>query len=338
MSKLIATAAIRGAHRIVARAEEALEAALRAHGPGRAVEFPNTAYFLPVVHGMTGLRVSAVGDCREVLKAARGLLPPEPARERWLPYLGPALDAGMAALFADEVLEILKYLQAPPPYAAGERCPDEGPPWLGAADDVIMRKRGIEFVDGSAPGFAACVGACPTSKIAKEIALELQEKNLYVFMAGDTGGVTMAEQLRAEKVQLGWETRLVPFGKDLTAAVFALGFAARAAMSFGGVQPGDYARLLKYTKNRIFAFVLALGEVDDEKYAQAAGAISFGFPTVADTAIPEILPSGICTYEHVVAPVAHAEIVRRAIEVRGLKVQVAKVPIPVPYGPAFEGE
>ena len=35
--------------------------------------------------------------------------------------------------------------------------------WLGAANDVIFRKRGVEFVDGTAPGFAAIVGAAPDS-------------------------------------------------------------------------------------------------------------------------------------------------------------------------------
>ena len=42
--------------------------------------------------------------------------------------------------------------------------------WLGAAEDVIIRQRGVEFVDGSAPGFAAIVGAAPDSKTAVEIA------------------------------------------------------------------------------------------------------------------------------------------------------------------------
>ncbi len=48
--------------------------------------------------------------------------------------------------------------------------------------------------------------------------------------------------------------------------------------------------------------------------------------------------TGICTYEHVVSNISHDQIVEKAVEVRGLKVQVAKVPIPVSYGPAFEGE
>ena len=59
--------------------------------------------------------------------------------------------------------------------------------------------------------------------------------------------------------------------------------------------------ILLYNKERVFAFVLALGEVDDLKYAAAAGAINFGFPVIADTVIPEILPTGVTTYEHVVS-------------------------------------
>jgi acetyl-CoA synthase len=350
MSKIIASAAIRGAYKIVGRAEDALKQAITEHGPDKAIEFPNTGYFLPVIYGMTGMKVETLNDLQPVLVRAKSLLPPQPSERVWLPYLGHTLDAGMATLFADEIIEIIKYLRDPLPYVTSENCPDNGNFWLGAANDVIMRKRGIEFVDGTAPGFAAIVGAAPDSKTAANIARELQQKNLYVFMSSESEGVSFAEQLRQEGVQMGWETRLVPFGKDITATVFSLGFATRAALSFGGVQPGDFRRVLLYNKNRIFAFVLALGEdndaqpgalLDDEKYAQAAGAINFGFPTIADIGIPEILPSGVCTYEHVVSGgigIPHDKIVAKAIEVRGLKVQITKVPVPVAYGPAFEGE
>jgi len=78
--------------------------------------------------------------------------------------------------------------------------------------------------------------------------------------------------------------------------------------------------------------------VDDEKYATAAGAINFGFPVIADTDIPQILPSGICTYEHVVSGVAHRDLAARAAEVRGVKIHTVDIPIPVRHGPAFEGE
>ena len=201
-----------------------------------------------------------------------------------------------------------------------------------------MRERGIEFVDGTAPGFAAVTGAAPDNKTAVKIAKELQEKNLYVFMGGSTNGKQFAEQLAEEGVQLGWETRLVPFGKDVSSLIYALGFANRAALSFGGVAPGDFKANLRYNKDRIFAFVLAFGEVDPEKYAIAAGALNYGFPVIADTNIPEILPTGICTYEHVVSNVPYDRMVEKALEVRGCKIKITKVPIPVAYGPAFEGE
>jgi len=137
---------------------------------------------------------------------------------------------------------------------------------------------------------------------------------------------------------LGWETRLVPFGREITSAIYALGFASRAALSFGGVQPGDFRRNLLYNKNRIFAFVMAMGEVTDEWYATAAGAINYGFPVIADSDIPQILPTGVCTYEHVVSNIPYDRIVEKAIEVRGLKIKVAQIPIPVAVSPAFEGE
>jgi len=83
---------------------------------------------------------------------------------------------------------------------------------------------------------------------------------------------------------------------------------------------------------------MALGEVTFEKYATAAGCLSYGFPIIADTDIPEVLPTGICTYEHVVSNVPHDKIVERALEVRGCKIKIVDVPIPVAYGAAFEGE
>ena len=306
-------------------------------GPKEEVGFPNTAYYLPVIYGMTGIKVERLGDMEQVLEQCRTLLPPFVREKVHLPYLAPALDAGMATFFAEEIIEAIRYI-AEPDFYTKQEDPMDHTIWLGAADDVILRKRGVEFVDGTAPGFAAVVGAAPSPEVAAKIAQELQEKNLYVFMCGEHGGKRFSEQLVEAGVQIGWPTRLVSFGPDTSAAVFAAGFATRAAMTFGGIQPGDFRKILIYNKDRIFAFVMPLGYVNEEWYANAAGAINWGFPTIADTPIPQVLPTGICTYEHVVSDVPHDQIVARAVEVRGLKVTVAEVPIPVSYGPAFEGE
>lgn len=341
MSRLVAFAAIQGAYNIVSKAEGKFRKAMDQYGGNQPLAFPNTAYYLPIIYSVLGIRVEKLSDAEKVLARCKELLPPhvKPQHNIHLPYLGHTLDAGMASLLAEEIVEAIRYVEDPDFYLSGEDCDVEnGKIWLGAADDTIMRKRGVEFVDGSAPGFAAIVGAAPDPETAKMIAEDYQKKNLYIFMCANQGGTTFSQQLVDAGVQIGWGTRLVPFGPDISAAVFALGFANRAAMAFGGVQPGDYAAVLKYNKNRIFAFVNALGEVNAEWAANAAGAINWGFPTIADTDIPEILPTGICTYEHVVASVPHGQMTARSIEVRGLKVSVTEIPIPIAYGPAFEGE
>ncbi len=329
MSIIIAAAAIRGAYKIVDQAKEIYKKAVEEKGADSPVAFPNTGYYIPIIYSMTGIAVEKLSDFDEIFAEIDRLVPEPVDEEFWLPYLGPVLDAGMATLYAEEIIEACKYLIGPNPV-------DDL--WLGAADDVIMRERGIQFVDGTAPGFAAIAGAAPDVETAVEIARKLQEKRLYVFMHSNDNGTSFAEQLVEGGVQLGWDTRLVPFGRGITSAVYALGFASRAALSFGGVQPGDFRRNLLYNKNRVFAFVMALGEVTDEWYATAAGAINYGFPTIADSDIPEILPTGICTYEHVVSNIPHDQIVEKCIEVRGLKVKISEVPIPVSYSPAFEGE
>ncbi|MDP6448733.1 MAG: acetyl-CoA decarbonylase/synthase complex subunit alpha/beta, partial [Dehalococcoidales bacterium] len=319
------------------QAEKKWREAMDKWGANEPVGFPNTAYYLPVIYGILGEKVERLGDMEKILRRCQSLLPPPVKEEHPLPYLAPALDAGMATFFAEELIEAIRYLEQPDFYLRGEDIGD-GNIWLGAANDIILRKRGIEFVDGTAPGFAAVLGAAPTNEIAVKIAQELQQKNIYVFMAADYNGKKFSEQLVEAGVQIGWPTRLVSFGPDVSSTVFAMGFATRAALSFGGIEPGEHRKVLIYNKDRIFAFALPLGYVTDEWYANAAGAINFGFPTIADTPIPQVLPTGITTYEHVISNIPHDDIVAKAIETRGLKVAVTELPIPVAFGPAFEGE
>jgi len=331
MSRIIASAAIRGAHEYVTEAETKVAATLESTGGATRLEFPNTAFYLPLTLALTGIEVKTVEEARVPLRIARDLLGPVPSDEMWLPYLGDTLDAGIATLIAEEVIEALRYADGTQPDGI----------YLGFTDDAILRTQGIKLVDGRMPGFAACVGAMPTNEAAVRLARELQERNILAFLSSSSDGRSMAEQLDEEGVEMSWDTYLVPYGKETSSTVYALNFAARAAMTFGGLVPGDLAkarRILLYNKERVFAFVLALGDVDDRKYATAAGAINFGFPVIADTDIPEILPSGICTYEHVVSNILDDRLVNKAIEVRGLKLKISKIPIPVSYSAAFEGE
>ena len=73
-----------------------------------------------------------------------------------------------------------------------------------------------------------------------DLVTEYQKKNLYVFCAARDieGKTSVIEQLLEGGVQIGWPTRIVPFSPEISGVVFALGFAVRAAMAFGGVKPG----------------------------------------------------------------------------------------------------
>jgi acetyl-CoA synthase len=342
VSKIIISAAIRGAHNIVNKCAAKLDEALQKYGENQEIGFPNTAYYLPIIYSLMGIKIEKLKDAVPVMKRCKSLLPPVPAEHNYLPYLGPGLDAGLATLFAEEIFEAIRYVDDPEFYQGGEEVYSKGDTkfWLGAADDTIFRKRGIEFVDGSAPGFAAIVGAAPTVQDAVDLVTEYQKKNLYIFCAAKSidGKTSVPEQLLEGGVQIGWPTRIVPFSPDISGAVFALGFANRAAMAFGGVKPGAALKMLLYNKDRIFAFVNPLSTISDEWYANAAGAINWGFPTITNQDIPQVLPTGICTYEHVVSNVPMPEIGQKSIEVRGLKVAITEIDIPVNFGAAFEGE
>ena len=335
MSKLIATAAIRASHNLVERADEMLQRAIAAHGEGHAFEFPDTAFYLPMIYAMTGFPVKTIGDMKTALGFAKELLHSEPDDKLWMPYLGEALDSGMATLFAEEILLALRYIEGLEPV----KDPETGYVYNGFITDTIQRNLGIQLVDGTMPGFAAIIGAAPDDETAAKIVRELQEKNILTFLSGHSeDGNSVTKQLLRQGVALGWDSRIVPLGPDTEHTLYALDWAIRASLIFGNKKPGDFKEHLKYQKDRVFAFAMVLGPLNDIIWSTGAGAINMGFPAVADTDIPVIHPTGVCIYEEVDKEFDHAKIVQKAIEVRGLKIVVEKPPIPVAYGPAFEGE
>ncbi len=362
MSRYIATRAIRGSNALVTEAELMLKKALAEKGPDTRVEFPNTAYFLPTIYGMTGLEVTTLGQLTQVIEHARALLHPTPAGQKWTPYLGETLDSGMATLLAAEIIEAIRFIYGlqPEPFPGIELTGGTAYPQLdngggpanhlnGPIDDIQLRSWGIQLVDGRMPGFAAIVGCAKSNEVAVKLVRELQRRNILIFLSGNVNGRSIIHQLQEEGVELGYDTYTIPFGTDTISAIYALGFATRSALTFGGISAGKARDILLYNRARVFAFVLALGEVDDLKYAAAAGAINYGFPVIADTVIPEILPTGVTSYEHVVSmPFEQIEgaddleraerLVQKCIEIRGVKIKMHEVPIPVPYGSAFEGE
>ena len=328
MSRIIAKSAILGAHDIFKEAETSFEKARESKGEDTKIGFPDTAYFLPMSYALMELEITTIGGLKPVIEHVRTLLGNAPTDKLWLPYLGTTLDAGIATLLSEEIITVLRYLSNEEPQADCN----------GFFTDTILRTLGIQLVDGRMPGFAAILGAAPNVELAVNTVRELQKRSIMCFVGSSTNGVSIIDQLKEGGVEMGWDTYIVPYGRDTITTIYPLNWAIRAAMTFGGLKPGMARECLLYCKERVFAFGITMGEVDNFKYATGAGAINMGFPIIADTKIPEILPTGICTFEHVVHELDYDKIVPRCIEVRGVKVKVSKLDIPVSYSPAFEGE
>jgi len=328
MSRIIAGAAIRGANTFYKEARALYTKAVAEKGEDQKVEFPETAYFLPMANALMGVEVKTLREIGPVLEHARELLHKPPTEDLWLPYLGDALDCGISALLTTEITMVLRYLYGEEPQEGCE----------GFYTDTWLRKLGIQLVDGRMPGFAAVIGAAPDPETAVHVVRELQKRNILIFVGSSVNGSSVIDQLKGQGVEMGWDTYIVPYGRDTASVIYPLNWAIRSAMTFGGIKAGKGIENLLYTRARVHAFGLTLGEVDDRKYALGAGAINMGFPVIADTPIPEIRPTGICNYEHVVHELDYDKIVPTCIQVRGVKVKVTDIPIPVPFAAAFEGE
>ncbi|MCK5253296.1 MAG: CO dehydrogenase/CO-methylating acetyl-CoA synthase complex subunit beta, partial [Thermoplasmata archaeon] len=79
-------------------------------------------------------------------------------------------------------------------------------------------------------------------------------------------------------------------------------------------------------------FVLHFGPHDYVKTTAEFGAIFCGFPVITDQPLEEEIPD-MFVYEP-----DYDQMIQRAIEIRPITVKLKEIPIPVPFGPAFEGE
>ncbi len=329
MSKEVIAAVIRGARGFVQEAESQLAEAIRNNGEDGKVQFPETGFFLPMTYALMGLEVKTLGDMKPLAAHCRELLPQDPTEQMWLPYLGDGLDAGIAALLAMEVTCAIRYMNKEP---IEEGC-------TGFISDTVLRELGIQLVDGRLPGFAAILGPAPSNAVAVNTVRELQKRSILTFLLCSRDGQSMKDQLVAEGIELGWDTYIVPVGRDTHSAIYVLDWAIRGALTFGGHKKGEWRNCLKYCKDRIFAFGITFGPIPDDWYAVGAGAIAMGFPVISDDkSTPEVHPTGVTTYEALVRQTDPEQLVPTCIQVRGVKVKVEEIDIPVSFSPAFEGE
>jgi len=199
----------------------------------------------------------------------------------------------------------------------------EPAPYTGFISDTVLRKLGYSLVDGSILGLALIVGTPKSTGSASAICRELQEKYMLTFLAG---GVIPA--LLKEGVKLGLDYRLVPLGSKPVHSVHFVDIIARVAMMFGGVTPGDTHRLLSYASERAKAIVIVFPGLSDEEISLIDGMRVLGFP---------ILSLGDYVGGDWTAATP-GEVVREGMDLKGIRVTVTAIPLPMGCSPAFEGK
>ena len=304
-----------GSHAVAGLTEGAVNDAIAKYGADHPIAFPDTAYFFPTIYAATGVKVKALGDLPACVGVLKSLITDQED-------LGQALNAGLATAVGAEILEGLKFAE---PKDAYEQA---AVPGIGFVPDPIIRSLGVPLVTGDIPGVAVVLGKAENGEDVAKVVKDYQSKGIMTFMVGE-----VIEQCADAGVKMGLELRVIPLGHDVTAVIHVVTVAIRAALIFGNVQPGDLAGLLKYTKERVPAFVNTFGAIDNVVVSAGAGAIALGFPVVVDIDLGENQVPGAlesCT--------DHNETVKKSLELRGIKIKSKELPIPVAFAAAFEGE
>ena len=302
-----------GSNAVAGLTENAVNNAIAKYGADKEIAFPDTAYFFPTIYAATGVKVKTLGDLPACVGVLKSLITNQED-------LGQALNAGLATAVGAEIIEGLKYVDNANPY--------ENETGVGFVSDPIIRSLGVPLVTGDIPGVAVVLGKAEDAADAVKIVKDYQSKGLMTFLVGDC-----IEQCAEGGVKMGVELRVIPLGHDVTSVIHVVTVAIRAALIFGNVQPGALPELLKYTKERVPAFVNTLGAIDSVVVSAGAGAIALGFPVVVDIDLGENQVPGALE-----SVLDHNETVKKSLELRGIKIKVKELPIPVAFAAAFEGE
>ena len=301
-----------GSNAVAGLVEGAVNAAIEKHGADKEIAFPDTAYYFPTIYAATGVKVKTLGDLPACVGVLKSLITNQED-------LGQALNAGLATAVGAEIIEGLKYVENANPY--------ENESGIGFVPDPIIRSLGVPLVTGDIPGVAVVLGKAENAVDVINVVKDYQSKGIMTFLVGDC-----IEQV-AEGVKMGLEFRVIPLGHDVTSVIHVVTVAVRAALIFGNVQPGDLAGLLKYTAERVPAFVNTFGAIDAVVVSAGAGAIALGFPVIVDIDLGENQVPGA-----LVSVCDHANTVATSLELRNIKIKVTELPIPVAFAAAFEGE
>ena len=293
--------AAEGSDAAVAIAKELVETAISKDGADTPLTFPETGYSLPAIYAWKGIEDMTLAKAKDLLDSM------QPAKAA---AVEDGLAAGENAMYAAEIIEAVAYLNG------------NG---RGFIPDRVLRSLGLSFVDETIPGAVLFLGGHVSGGDVTAMVRGAQAKGLIGFASGD-----FPMLIERQGIEMGFDRMLYPIG-TFTGTVHAINFAIRAGLTFGNIGKGEADRLAEYLTKRPKVFVIQAGPLSSLDAAFAFAALKHSACIVTDQNLPEI-PGAVKVCKD------HMNSVQTGIEERGIIINVEPIELPVPYGPAFEGE
>ena len=151
------------------RTVKAIDEAIATYGEAEPVAFPDTAYSLPCYYGITGVKITNLGEMKAAMDTIKGMMGRNPR-------LQDAFDSGVASALCAEFLEVLKYIHGAEPYAEPE---------MGFLTDAFVRNLGLPLVVFDIPGVAVIIGGAEDPAETVALVKSYQAQGILVTLTGD---------------------------------------------------------------------------------------------------------------------------------------------------------
>ncbi|MDD5568570.1 MAG: hypothetical protein PHY88_05135, partial [Candidatus Omnitrophica bacterium] len=222
-------------------AGESLGGVIAKSGKRAPISFPETNYHFPLINALLNIEVKTLEDLslafEEIKSFSKGSVT---KTGLGISCLGGILNKGLATLLCEEILAGLAVMN--------RQHPKSG---IGFIPDKILRSLGLQLVDGRITGIAVILGPAKNEDAAVELIRNFQSKSVVSLLAGNIKGNTLQKQLESKSLELGLENYVVPLGEDYLSAIYAVNFAVRAPLIYGGFKPGQWEGIADYIRNRV---------------------------------------------------------------------------------------
>lgn len=216
-----------------------------------------------------------------------------------------AMEDGLITLYCYEIQEAIKNLEQKNSFIP----------------DSEIRRLGAPLVDGTIIGITIILGKAENTEQANNLIEEAEKNNLLTFLSGEIN-----EQITT---QLG--KTVIKLGKEKSTITHAFNTAARIGLMFGHIERAQKQKITEYIQKKVPAFAIKLGKIDEEDISIATAAILLGIPIITNQETETIA-------EKLERETNPERMIKRGMEIKGIKAKITNIDIPLLFSQAFEGQ